>query len=66
MRELGPEEIASLVGLLLVLVIWIGALRNQNGWNREMKRRRDAREAQERGETPPPPPHPGERRGPWD
>lgn len=64
MRDIGPQEIAALVASLMMLVVWFGALRGQNAWNREMKRRREAREARERGEDAPPPP-PGPGTGPW-
>ena len=66
MRDLGPEEIAALVASLMMLVVWIAALRNQNAWNREMKRRKDIREAREGREAAPPPAGEDDRgSGPW-
>lgn len=69
-RTLGPQEIASLVFMLMALVIWIMALRGEMGWKRwfrnweaERKARRDAELALERGDEPPP--SSGKSRGPW-
>ena len=72
-RTLGPEEIASLVAMLTVLVIWLGALSSQRRWSAGMKvweaRRKARREAEAamdmrvRGDTAPAEDPP--RRGPW-
>ncbi|RZJ02882.1 MAG: hypothetical protein EON89_13695 [Brevundimonas sp.] len=68
-RTLGPEEIASLVFLLMVLVLWIGAWRQDRNWARWFrdweagrKERRDAERAAEGGDHSAPP---GAPRGPW-
>lgn len=69
-RTLGAEEIASLVFLLMVLVLWIGAWRSDRNWTRwfrgweaDRKERRDAERAAEGGDqTSPPSIAP---RGPW-
>jgi hypothetical protein len=69
-RTLGPEEISSLVFLLMALVIWVMALRGEMAWTRwfrtweaERKARRDAELALEQtGEAAPPADQP---RGPW-
>lgn len=70
-RTLGPEEIASLVFLLMVLVLWIGAWRQDRDWTRWFrdweagrKERRDAESAAEEGGDPTRSP-PGAPRGPW-
>ncbi len=63
MRDLSPQEIAALVAALMALGVWFGALRNQNGWNREMKHRREEKQRREAGDDTPPPPRP--RTGPW-
>lgn len=72
-RTFGPEEIASLVAMLMVLVVWVGALRGQRRWSAGFKdweaRRKARREAeaamdmQVRGDAPPPVDQP--KRGPW-
>jgi predicted PurR-regulated permease PerM len=63
----GPE-IAALVSMLLVLVLWTMRLKGDREWVRwfrqweaDRKARRDAEIAAENGETP----GPGEPRGPW-
>ena len=58
--NLSAEQIAGLVGSLVVLVVWIAALRNQRAWNRDQKQRREPKKPDE---APPPPS--GEGRGPW-
>ena len=68
-RTLGGEEIASLVFLLMVLVLWVGAWRQERDWTRWFrhweagrKQRRDAeRAADGGGDTP----SRGPSRGPW-
>ena len=68
-RTLGGEEIASLVFLLMVLVLWVGAWRQDRDWTRWFrdweagrKQRRDAeRAAESGGDTP----SRGPSRGPW-
>ena len=64
----GPE-IAALVSLLLVLVLWSMRLKGERDWVRwfrqweaDRKARRDAEIAAENGEAGP---KPGEPRGPW-
>lgn len=64
MRDLSPQEIAALVASLMALVVWFGALRNQNGWNREMKRRREDKARRDSGDDSPPTP-PRTPTGPW-
>lgn len=71
-RTLGPEEISGLVFMLMLLVIWIGALRQEMRWTRwfrnweaERKTRREAELALERGEQPQPPSSSNSPRGPW-
>ena len=68
-RTLGVEEISMLVFMLMALVIWIMALRNEMAWTRwfrnweaQRKARREAELAQERGTDPSSPDGP---RGPW-
>ena len=70
-RTFDGQEIASLVSLLLVLVLWITVWRRDRGesqwfktWNAERKARRDAEIAAENGDAAPPS---GKRdpRGPW-
>ena len=68
-RTLGGEEIASLVFLLMVLVLWIGAWRQERDWTRWFrhweagrKQRRDAERAAEGGGDTP---SRGPSRGPW-
>ena len=70
-RTFDGTEIASLVSMLLVLVLWISVWRGDRKgsqwlktWNADRKARRDAEIAAENGE-PAPPPEPGEPRGPW-
>ncbi|TPW05501.1 MAG: DHHC zinc finger domain containing protein [bacterium] len=70
-RTLDGTEIASLVSMLLVLVLWISVWRGDRResqwfktWNAERKARRDAEIAGEGG-TPAPPAEKGESRGPW-
>lgn len=70
-RTLDGTEIASLVSLLLVLVLWISVWRGNNResqwlrtWNAERKARRDAEIAAEGG-APVSPPEKSEPRGPW-
>lgn len=64
----GPE-IAALVSLLLVLVLWSMRLKGERDWVRwfrqweaDRKARRDAEIAAENGEAGP---GPGQPRGPW-
>ena len=71
-RTLDGQEIASLVSLLLVLVLWISVWRGDRRasqwfrtWNAERKARRDAEIAAGNGEAAPPPPERDEPRGPW-
>ncbi len=71
-RTLGGEEIASLVFLLMVLVLWIGAWRQERNWTSWFrdweagrKERREAERAAENGggdQASPPSSGP---RGPW-
>ncbi|HEX8661027.1 MAG TPA: hypothetical protein VF686_04110 [Brevundimonas sp.] len=70
-RTLGPEEITSLVFLLMVLVLWIGAWRSNRDWTNWFrsweagrKERRDAERAAEEGGDQNSSP-PGAPRGPW-
>lgn len=70
-RTLDGTEIASLVSMLLVLVLWISVWRGDRResqwfktWNAERKARRDAEIAAEGG-TPAPPAEKSESRGPW-
>ena len=65
--NLTPEQIAGLVAGLLVLVVWIGGLRDARGWNRFQKRLREDRERRERGEpaAPAADDDPNRPRGPW-
>lgn len=70
-RTLDGTEIASLVSLLLVLVLWIGAWRGNRDWTRwfrqweaDRKERRDAERLTEEGGDPTRPPS-GAPRGPW-
>ncbi len=70
-RTLDGMEIASLVSMLLVLVLWITVWRRDRReshwfrtWNAERKARRDAEIAEEDGGAPPPPSG-GSRHGPW-
>ncbi len=67
-RTLDGTEIASLVSLLLVLVLWISVWRGNNresqwlrNWNAERKARRDAEIAAQGGT----PSEKSEPRGPW-
>ena len=69
-RVIGPEEIAALIGLLLVLVLWSMRLKGERDWLRwfrqweaDRKSRRDAEIAAERGDGSSPPAGPA--RGPW-
>lgn len=66
-RTFGPEEIATLAFLLMSLVLWVMAMRGEQGWTRwfrnweaDRKARRDAELARERGDS-----GPGSQRGPW-
>lgn len=70
-RTFDGQEIASLVALLMMLVLWIivwrGNRRETNWfktWNAERKARRDAEIAAEGG-TPDTPSEKSEPRGPW-
>lgn len=67
-RTFDGQEIASLVSLLLVLVLWIGVWRGDRRssqwfktWNAERKARRDAEIAAQGGT----PSEKSEPRGPW-
>jgi len=66
-RTLDPEAIASLVFLLMVLVLWVGALRDDRDWRRWFVGwegdRKARREAELAGANPPPPSD--QPRGPW-
>ena len=69
-RTFDGQEIASLVSLLLVLVLWISVWRGNKResdwlrtWNAERKARRDAEIAAENGEGAPS--EKSEPRGPW-
>ncbi len=69
-RTLDGTEIASLISMLLVLVLWIGAWRGNRdwtnwfrGWEADRKERRDAERAAEGGDSANPPS--GAPRGPW-
>ncbi len=64
-RTIDSQEIASLVSLLLVLVLWIAVWRGERRqsqwfrtWNAARKARRDAEIAAKDGDR-------GEPRGPW-
>lgn len=66
-KDIGPQEIGALVASLMVLVIWLGALRGERrqlkwfrNWEAERKARRDAEIAAESGQVVE-----GERKGPW-
>ena len=65
MPNFAPEQWFSLVSLLLVLVIWIGAYRGNKSWTTWFRGweadRKARREAEERGEAAPA----RERTGPW-
>ncbi|WP_439476243.1 hypothetical protein [Brevundimonas sp.] len=70
-RTFDGQEIASLVSLLLVLVLWISVWRGNRResqwlktWNAKRKARRDAEIAAGGGE-PGSPSEKGESRGPW-
>ncbi len=70
-RTFDGTEIASLVSMLLVLVLWITVWRGDRKdsswlrtWNAERKARRDAEIAAENGDAAPPSER-GEPRGPW-
>lgn len=70
-RTFDGQEIASLVSLLLVLVLWISVWRGNKResdwlrtWNAERKARRDAEIAAENGEAGVPS-EKIEPRGPW-
>jgi len=69
-RTIGPEEIAALVSLLLVLVLWTMRLKGERDWLRwfrrweaDRKARRDAEIRAEGGD--PTPPTGGRSPGPW-
>lgn len=59
--DLSAEQIAGLVASLLVLVVWIAALRNQRAWNRDQKRRREPKAPEAPRDDPPSDPP----QGPW-
>jgi Ser/Thr protein kinase RdoA (MazF antagonist) len=70
-RTFDGQEIASLVALLMMLVLWIIVWRGNRQetnwfktWNAERKARRDAEIAAEGG-TPDTPSEKSEPRGPW-
>lgn len=42
MPELDGRQIFGLVSLLALLVLWVSAWRDQQGWRRHLKRRREA------------------------
>ena len=65
---LDAQQIASLAGLLAVLVLWLAALRGERDyarwfkqWEADRKARREAEQASEKRDAPPP----GGRKGPW-
>lgn len=63
---LGAEQIASLVALLAILVLWIAALGREQGyarWFKSWEAARKARHDAERGIRSPPSDKP--RNGPW-
>lgn len=67
-RTFEAQEIAALVGLLAVLVLWIGAWRGERNWSRwfrgweaDRKARREAELAAEQSNSRPP----DAPRGPW-
>lgn len=66
-RTLDAEAIASLVFLLMVLVLWTGAWRQDRNWRRWFtgweSARKARREAELAGENPPP--SSDQPRGPW-
>ena len=71
-RSLDGQDIASLVFMLLVLVLWVGALRGERGWTRWIKRspqgqvnRRPAR-AEPKDAVPPASAGPRDPLRPWD
>ena len=71
-RTFDGTEIASLVSMLLVLVLWISVWRGDRRqsqwfktWNAERKARRDAEIAAETGDAAPPTER-GDPRGPRD
>ncbi|HZV84106.1 MAG TPA: hypothetical protein VFF48_03885 [Brevundimonas sp.] len=70
-RTLDGQEIASLVFMLLVLVLWIGALRKERGWKSWINRSPEGRDARRSAgvdvKEPAPPAAPGPRdpRRPW-
>lgn len=71
-RTLDGQEIASLVAMLFVLVMWIAIWRRDRQasdwfrtWNADRKARREAETAAEAGEAAPPTAGHGEPRGPW-
>lgn len=68
-KTLDGTEIAALVSMLLVLVLWTMRLKGDQEWTRwfrqweaDRKARRQAEIAAENGEAPP---EPGRPRGPW-
>lgn len=70
-RTLGPEEIGSLIFMLMALVLWGMSLRGEMAWTRwfraweaDRKARREAELALERGDQSPPA-GPDTPRGPW-
>ncbi len=71
-RTLDGQEIASLVFMLMVLVLWIGAWRGERGWRNWVKRTPEGRDARRsagvEGREPPPPTQTGPRDPlrPWD
>lgn len=65
---LDGQQVASLVGLLAMLALWLFVLRGERGyaewfrsWEAGRKARKDAETAGERGEKSPP----AKKRGPW-
>ena len=64
---LDAQQIASLAGLLAVLVLWLAALRGERDyarwfkqWEADRKARREAEQARARHEA-----QPNDRKGPW-
>lgn len=64
---LDAQQIAGLVSLLALLVLWLAVLRHEQGyarwfkqWEADRKARREAEAAAEKPETPP-----TDRQGPW-
>jgi len=64
---LAAEQVASLVSLLALLILWLVVLRRERGyarwfkqWEADRKARREAEQARARHEA-----QPNDRKGPW-